>query len=259
MFYNQLKTVASVTFTSTALLLGTASMSAQADTVLGIYADATMWMYGSDAKFQQANTSKESFDFGNNNAFNVSAALEHGVPVIPNVRVRHGSIDVSKEKNVTNFQVNGQTYSGSTTASLDMTHTDIFAYYEILDNLVSVDVGLGAKVIDGDATVKSNVQNSTQNSTESLSVTVPMLYASVGGNLPFTGLSAKADLAGLSYKDNRIVDAQAEVKYNFIDKPLFDFGAKVGYRMLDVKIDDVLKTDVSATFKGPYIGLEAHF
>lgn len=248
-----IKNVMAVMLTTT---LSGIAVNAQADTVLGIYADANYWSYNGSLDVSQDNNDV-NYDFGNNSTAAIGVALEHMVPFLPNVSVRHAGLDVEKTNNVTNFKVDGKTYNGDTTLALDLTHTDVFAYYEILDNVVSLDVGIGAKILQGDAKVTS--KDLSLKSSEDLSVTVPMLYASAGGNLPLTGLSAKANVAGLAIQGNRIIDAQAEVKYNIIDLPLFDLGAKAGYRLLDVKIEDVLKTDFSGNFKGPYVGVEAHF
>ena len=54
-------------------------------------------------------------------------------------------------------------------------------------------------------------------------------------------------------------DAQAELKYNFIDSALVDAGAKLGYRILDIQLEQDSSRETKLKFKGPYIGLEAHF
>lgn len=40
---------------------------------------------------------------------------------------------------------------------------------------------------------------------------------------------------------------------------LVDVGAKVGYRLLNIDLDDYENRDMKFEFKGPYVGLEAHF
>ena len=92
-----------------------------------------------------------------------------------------------------------------------------------------------------------------------ISETAPMLYASAGGKLPFTGLSAKAEVLATNYDDTQITDASAEIKYNFVENLLIDLGAKAGYRILNIELDDQDGFDTKFDFDGPYIGLEAHF
>lgn len=235
--------------------LNALSASAHADTFLGIYADAAYQSYDGKLEFSQKNTAPETFDFDKESTPALSVALEHGVPFIPNIKVRHAGIEGNKTKKVTAFTFGNQVYTDTATASLDVTHTDVIAYYEILDNVISMDLGLGAKIIEGDVSVKSALYNEK----EDLSATVPMVYAAAGGSLPFTGFSAAADVAGFSYDDNRVVDASARVQYDFIKNIALDVGAFAGYRVVDVKIADVKNTDATGSFKGPQLGLAAHF
>ena len=123
---------------------------------------------------------------------------------------------------------------------------------EILDNIVAADVGFGAKVLEGD--LRSNLF-----STQDVSETLPMLYAEAAVKLPFTGLSAKAEANYAKNSDNEVRDAQAEIKYNFIDAILVDVGLKAGYRILDIKLNQDSNQETQLEFKGPYLGLEAHF
>lgn len=215
----------------TALLASTA----HADTLYGLYADANYW-HASNETTQNAMTKKHD-DKGR---LMVSASLEHGVPLVPNVRVRHANLD-STEK--------------TTNIKHDLSSTDMVAYYELLDNVVSLDVGLGAKILEGEIEGKM-----TDNATD-LSKTLPMAYASAGVKLPFTGLSAKAEVGVAHNGKYKATDAQAELKYNFIDKALVDVGAKVGYRVLTIEADELLKdkSDYKNEFKGPYAGVEIHF
>nr|WP_252725535.1 hypothetical protein [Acinetobacter indicus] len=49
------------------------------------------------------------------------------------------------------------------------------------------------------------------------------------------------------------------LKYNFIDNLLVDVGLKAGYRILDVELNEGDERNLQLDFKGPYLGLEAHF
>ncbi len=77
--------------------------------------------------------------------------------------------------------------------------------------------------------------------------------------LPFTGLSAKGEATYTNFNDAKITDALAEVKYKFIDNLAVDLGLKAGYRVLNIDLDDYDNNDLKFEFKGPYVGLEAHF
>ncbi|USZ15143.1 TIGR04219 family outer membrane beta-barrel protein [Moraxella sp. FZLJ2107] len=226
------------------LILATAATTAHADTLYGLYVDGNYWHTSAD--ITDDGKDRNFDDKGN---FMASASFEHGVPLVPNVRVRYASLN-STEPTLTSSN------------EIDFTSTDAIAYYELLDNVVSLDVGLGAKRISGDVKYAGG-------STMDLDKTMPMAYASVGAKLPFTGLSAKAEL-GVGVGSNvKATDAQAEVKYDFIKTPVFDLGLKGGYRILSVDYDETKvkylgsifgeQTPYKAEFKGPYVGLEAHF
>lgn len=86
-----------------------------------------------------------------------------------------------------------------------------------------------------------------------------MLYAQGGVKLPFTGLSANAEVSVAALSDDRITDAQIDLKYNFVETALVDIGAKAGYRILEMQIDRDAETETKFKFKGPYLGIDAHF
>lgn len=207
--------------------------SANADTLLGLYADANYWHTSNDTKYQSVDA-----DMDKKGQTMISASLEHGVPFVPNARVRYADLSTDG-KYTTNI------------SKYDLNSTDVIAYYEILDNIVSVDVGLGAKILDGNWQVN--------NTKVDLGETLPMLYASAGGKLPFTGFSAKAEAGIAKNSDVDVIDTLAEVQYDFIDNMAVDMGLKVGYRIMDIKYEDNKKNKLDGKFKGPYIGLQLHF
>lgn len=169
----------------------------------------------------------------------MSVSLEHAVPLVPNVEIRH-------------TRINQQASNGVETSDVNVGSTDLILYYDVLDHIIKTDVGLALKRIDGDINV---------NGGESVNVskTMPMLYVAAGAKLPFTGLSANLQALATSYDDAKGVDVKAEVKYNVIEKLLYDVGAKIGYRMLDIKLDDKNGIDQKLKFHGPFVGIEMGF
>lgn len=244
----------------TLLALGTSVCSlAQAD-VIGVKADASYWFYDGKAKVQPNNTTSLSnqtgidnilldpyansreYDLDQKGSAQISLAIEHPIPLIPNAKIRYVNLKTQTESEV----------AGQPVYDLDIDHTDFILYYEVLDNIVDADIGFGASNINGD--VKTLGLNKTD-----IDKTIPVIYGSAGVKLPFTGLSAKAELLYSNVNDTKITDAQAELQYNFIDNLLVDVGLKAGYRILDIKLDDYEKNDLKFNFKGPYIGLDVHF
>ncbi|HBO71538.1 TIGR04219 family outer membrane beta-barrel protein [Acinetobacter venetianus] len=225
----------------TLLALGTSVCGlAQAD-VIGVKGDLSYWNYNGEANMA-AQTSAPDQDLDRKGSAQLSLAIEHPIPLIPNAKIRYVNLKTQTENEV----------AGQPVYDLDIDHTDFILYYEVLDNIVDADIGFGASNLNGD--VKTLGLNKTD-----IDKTIPVIYGSAGVKLPFTGLSAKAELLYSNVNDTKITDAQAELQYNFIDNLLVDVGLKAGYRILDIKLDDYEKNDLKFNFKGPYIGLDVHF
>ncbi|MCR4529706.1 TIGR04219 family outer membrane beta-barrel protein [Acinetobacter venetianus] len=225
----------------TLLALGTSVCGlAQAD-VIGVKGDLSYWNYNGEANMA-AQTSAPDQNLDRKGSAQLSLAIEHPIPLIPNAKIRYVNLKTQTENEV----------AGQPVYDLDIDHTDFILYYEVLDNIVDADIGFGASNINGD--VKTLGLNKTD-----IDKTIPVIYGSAGVKLPFTGLSAKAELLYSNVNDTKITDAQAELQYNFIDNLLVDVGLKAGYRILDIKLDDYEKNDLKFNFKGPYIGLDIHF
>ena len=213
---------------------------AQADLV-AVKGDISYWAYDGHAEMNNtAPFSKEKLD--NEGAVQFSVALEHPVPIIPNAKIRYVNLDTQTEKSV----------AGQSNYTVNLDHADFILYYEILDNVVDLDIGAGATTLNGDITNFAGQRTS-------IDETYPIIYGTVGGKLPFTGLSAKAELTYSNFDDAQLTDALAEIQYNFIDNMLVDVGVKAGYRIFTVDLDDYNRNDIKLDFKGPYIGLDAHF
>ena len=211
----------------------------QADFV-GVKGDVSYWGY--DGKANMSSQSQDDQDLDQKGAAQLSIAVEHPVPFIPNAKIRYVNLDT---------QTKAETL-GQPNYSVDLDHGDFILYYELLDNIVSVDAGIGATVLDG------HITSFTGKRVE-VDETYPIAYLSGEVKLPFTGFSAKGEATYTNYDDARITDALAEVKYDFADNLLIDLGVKAGYRILNIDLDDYDNNDLKFEFKGPYIGLEAHF
>ena len=171
--------------------------------------------------------------------------LEHPIPVIPNFKYMNTKLTSAGSGNVTtSFTFNGEPYSANAalTTKLQLDQTDYILYYEVLDNVVSLDIGLNAKQIDGEATVNTD--------TTSFSGTIPMLYVGAEIMLP-AGFSIVGEISTISAGDNKITDTAIKLTYTSD----FNLGLEVGTRSQKYTIDvDTVKAemDFSGIFAGVY-------
>jgi len=188
---------------------------------------------------------KDDLKFDDSGFVEFSAALEHPVPVIPNVRIKHIAMDETANGSL-GVEFDGITFTGAVKTDLDLTHTSAALYYEILDNYVSVDIGLEAKIFDGQLRIQ---ETSTGEISETkIDDPIPLGYVAASVELPLTGLSVGADVSAISYSGNKLVDAQAGIRYDISLAFIY-----AGYRTMMITVDDVSGVDVDADISGAYI------
>ena len=180
-------------------------------------------------------------------------SIEHPVPILPNIRVVATSLSTRGSGVTTvSFTYGNTTYSinDTLTTELVLDQTDITLYWEILDNVVGLDIGLNAKNIDGRAsiTTSSGVEKSD------ISVTIPMLYAAVDFSLPY-GFSLGGNAATISYDGSSVSDYMGYLRYTSD----YVFGVEVGYRNQTYKFNDLDDYYGEIKFDGPYAGLFLYF
>ncbi len=167
--------------------------------------------------------------------------LEHPVPLIPNFKYVNTKLK-SSGAGAVNFDFNGTTYSSAVNTTLDLSNTDYILYYEVLDNVVSFDIGLNAKKVDGQAIVDTDIV--------SFSGTIPMLYVAAEIALP-AGFALAAEISTISAGGDSITDTTAKLMYTTD----FNLGIEAGVRSLTIDVDvDTVKTNMefSGIFAGVY-------
>lgn len=161
----------------------------------------------------------------------------------------------------TAFNFGNQTFTANVpfTSELKLDHYDIGLTYgvpalkTVTANILNVDLGLDARIIDFESRV---VQNSgvglTVTDSKAVVIPMPMLY--VGFQVkPIKLLAAEGEVRGITYGKNHYYDLIGRVKV----KPFGPVFAAAGYRYEKVNIDtDDVKA--KASFGGPFgeIGIE---
>ncbi len=246
-----------------ALFIGASCIGswAQADTVLGVYATVDAWYMESSGQLGDSSDSMQEFNLDDDNKVSFSIALEHPIPVLPNLRIRTHDLSTSGDTTLNEtFTFDDVTFATNTTVTteFDIQNTDITLYYEVFDNdVVSFDLGLTGKYLDGEISIRS--EEVDLNASQSFKGIVPLLYGALEIGVPATGLSFFGELSALSIKDHTLQDYQAGVAYSFVDNLAVDVLVRAGYREFSLELDDLDNVFADWSFNGPFLGVQAHF
>jgi outer membrane protein len=236
--------------------------SAQADMLLGLYAGAQGWNMETTGSFADDANEPSSFNFEDETQGSFYVALEHPIPIIPNVKFQRTALDTAGEVTLdANFEFGGRLYTSNTDifTDVELTSTDMILYYELFDNdLISFDVGINGKYLDGNLLVEEK-DDSSSRSMEEFSGVVPMLYSRVQVGLPLTGFGAYAEGSFLSFDDHTLTDYQAAVTYSLLDNIAIDMTLQLGYRAFTLDLEDLDGIYTNLEFSGAFAGVEVHF
>lgn len=232
--------------------------AATADTIFGVYAGAGTWQqnYSGDVRSGVTTIDVENdlgIDDDRNNVFYV--AVEHPVPGLPNIKVNYVDMSINADAVLDRtIEFNDVIFPVGTELSSDVevTQGDAIAYYELLDNYVSVDLGIGARYMDG----RMNLVSDAGVSDAEFTVIVPLLYGRARADLPLSGFWMAAEVLGMGYSDNSLIDATAQLGW----ESSIGLGAEVGWRLIELNIDDVDDFNkANLDISGPYMALNYHF
>lgn len=236
-------------------LVAASAHVAQADTILGVYAGAGIWQSEIGGDVQDGTTAIDAEDDigledDDNNFFYF--ALEHPIPVLPNIKLQHTELSVDGDNLLTrDIDFDGSVFrvSDDVSAEADLTHTDATFYYEVLDNWVSLDLGFSVRLFDGFV----EIQSAAESAREDLDEPIPMLYAKFRFDLPLTGLSVDAEANGIGYSGNTLIDASLRLAY----ESGIGLGVEAGYRSMRLELDEDIEGDIDLS--GLFAGINFHF
>ncbi len=190
------------------------------------------------------------FDSNRNNVFSV--AVEHPVPLVPNVRVAAAGISDEQDSTLTRkITYNNQPFSASSdiASEYQLDYTEATLYYAPWEIVAKPEFGLTARRLD----VKFAIESRGSGTSESVEATqtLPMLHAGVRGDLPLTGFYAQGQVDAVSYDGNSLTDARAALGW----RSDFNLGLELGYRQMDLTLDDVSDIDAEFDLGGPFLSL----
>lgn len=222
---------------------------------------ASSWNASYSGEIGATNTNVDSLGFEDDTANSLYLTLELPVPLIPNIRLKTTNLEaVGTSTLALPFQFNNVPFApnDTITTDIDLSHTDVTLYYGLPEFYLDVDFGLTLRVFDGDATAASAINAALRESVD-LGFVIPMIFADVRLDLPFTGLYAGVEGNILSIGDNSLTDFNARIGYSTDIVPfLADLDIEAGFRSIDLELDsEDLDTDI--TIDGPYVGITLAF
>ncbi|WP_373080225.1 TIGR04219 family outer membrane beta-barrel protein [Zhongshania sp.] len=233
-----------------AILAASASVSSQAD-IIGATAGAYMWKQSWEGDVKAGSDGIDMNDdlgYDDETGKSFYVALEHPVPVLPNIRLQSTDLDISEKGTLTkSYTFDGKVYAQSeeVDSTTDLSHIDGTFYYEILDNWVNLDVGLTVRMFDGEVSIKGA---SGEGAIE-IDAPLPMAYVNARFELPLTGLYASALGNVIAYGDNKVTDMTLALGYE-----LGIVGLELGYRNFDVQLEDD-NEEANVTVDGYFLGV----
>ncbi|MBL4942649.1 MAG: TIGR04219 family outer membrane beta-barrel protein [Colwellia sp.] len=237
------------------------SANVQADTLLGLYIGGQIWANQAKGTFGEGETDQAVFNFDDEVQGSFFVALEHPIPLIPNIKIASTTLDTVGGATLSvDFTFEGTTYNATSQldTTFDASYIDYTFYYEVFDNdLLTFDFGLTAR--DLDSKIKVVEQMSTQSSNLAVTGFIPLLYVNTIIGLPFTGFNIFAEANFLSYDDNSVYDYQIGVSYELLDNLAVDLDVTLGYRGVKLELNDIDNLYSDLTFEGVFIGTVVHF
>ena len=231
--------------------------NARAETLFGVYAGAGTWHQDSEGHIQSNGTqvdTKQDMGLGDDNGTVLFVAIEHPVPIVPNLRVQHaevgmnGGIEIERD-----VVLDGVTFRppGSVETTFDLEMTDAIAYYRLLDSALSLDLGLAARKLEGSASIAGGVYRAEVE----FDGTLPMLYAAAEWDL-LSGFWMAANAMGATYKGDEFLDFSAMLGWNSD----LGLGVEFGYRYVRLNLDELGDVeDAKLIVDGPFAALNYRF
>ncbi len=245
-----------------ALAVSLAPTTALAEVIPGIDINGQLGYWGAQPEGTVSSGSddidlEDDLNFDRNGTNLIQIAFEHPVPLVPNVRLRHVSLDDSADGQLQRgFTFDGQpfTVSDNLHSEYDLEMTDATFYYSPLNNWISLDVGLTARQLDAKARIRT--QSGSKDESASADVIVPMGFLGVRADLPLTGVYGSAEINAISADDNHLRDVRAVVGWQPVDM----LALELGYQEMSLEIDDDSE-DLGADmdFSGPFASATLRF
>ena len=219
----------------------------EVDAPVGTFGDST------------TNTIDLTNDFGvkDGTANYMWAEFQHGIPLIPHIRVEYAEMSFTGSK-ATTFAFGPYTFDANIESTLRLDNVDAIFFYDVgLDDVLDFNFGVGAKIIAGE--LVGEVSGQTQ--TAPIAAAAVYAYLNPRVELPLgfgVDVAYKWYPGGLEIEgDVEFTELIAKVDYT-LEWAIFKLGVEAGYRSMDLTLDlptDQLyiHTELSGAFVGAFL------
>lgn len=260
---------------------------------IGLYLGGQIWQNEASGLFGEKNALID-FKLKKEQQSNYFLAVEHPLPLLPNIRISSSTFATADTDNSTqasnfddetshvNLQVNF-----TVDASFNVSYVDYTLYYQVFDNrLFSLDLGLTARDFDGAFTLTgttntittrrdfiwdgeehddhdyhavTETKNTVTNDQIKTNEIEPMLYVATNINLPLKGLNAFAQGDVLLTDNRSLYNYQVGLSYELVDNVLVNLNLTLGYRADKMEFEGLNNLYTNLEYKGAFVGVIAHF
>ncbi len=237
-----------------ALALVLSANTGFSDTLFGVYAGVQAGFYNTSGDLQANNANYNhafsSIDKNSENSNSIFIAIEHGVPLLPNFKLRHTSFQLDSFVDTSLVCLSDFPNRCFPETALDLSHTDLTLYYELLDNWVNLDLGISALYFGGDIDFDTGLNDDIN-----YSKVIPAFYGKALFEMPITDLSTSLTINIGSSSHASVSDIELALHY----KLSLGFNIEAGVRQQNISLDRFIGTDLDLNATGVFAGLNFHF
>ncbi len=251
------------TLLTCALLASLVGTSTQAATLIGFKLGVDYWEADTSGTFAENNQPQQDFNYSSSDQSSLWVAIELGIPLIPNIKIRENRLDSSGNATLadnSSMSFGGTEFFSNISTYTNLDNTDFIFYYELLDNdLIALDLGAAYKKMNGSYTVNqiSNDGRTSFNSEIGIDKGIVMAYADVQVGIPSIGLYGFTDvMTGID--ETNVYDYSVGLGWQFDGKAL-DTKVRVGYSNFNFDVNDFDGVTANTQFKGYFAGVELVF
>lgn len=242
------------TLLACALLGSLVGTSAQAATVVGFKVGGDYWKADTNGTFAERGRSQQEFNYDSSSQGSIWVAVEHPIPLVPNVKIRQNSLDADGKMSDADFIFNDHKFQGNVSTKTDLSNTDFVLYYEILDNdIVSLDLGAAYKLMDGEF----RVADAGHPESKAIDSGIVMGYIDAQVGIPGIGLYGFTDIM-MGVDETSVYDYSLGLGWNF-DGTALDYRIRAGYRDFKFDVNGFDGVTADMQFKGYFAGIELVF